>query len=142
MSAVGDTREGMGTLQPVVHRNAWTLFCLKCVPRSPLLRSGGFLELPADDMKLLHVYSCRADTQAHVDEFVRELRKRDSQVALNAFRLNAVFDLPERAVELAATLSIEEVLVVARKVQGGETMVDTMHPCPLVVNPLVRRVRP
>ncbi|MGZ5094097.1 MAG: hypothetical protein ACXWCY_13720 [Burkholderiales bacterium] len=90
-------------------------------------------------MDAIHIFSCRADTQANVDQFVEELRKRDSRVALMAFRLNLIFDLPERAVEVAARLPMEEVLGAAREVPGGETMTDTMCACPLVTNPLVRK---
>jgi hypothetical protein len=81
-------------------------------------------------------FSCRADTQAHVDDFLRELQMCDPSVVLKSYHLNFVFDLPERAVEIASSLSLDEMMHVAGRVAGGATIVATLRDCPLVANPL------
>jgi hypothetical protein len=86
---------------------------------------------------MLHFFSCRADKQAHADDFLQELRARDSAVKLKSYHLNSIFDLPERAVEVAADLSLDQIIRVAGRVAGGATIVATLRDCPLVVNPLV-----
>jgi hypothetical protein len=85
---------------------------------------------------VLQFFSCRADTQAHVDDFLRELRTCEPGVVLKSYHLNVVFELPERAIEIAASLSLDEMIHVAGRVAGGATIVATLRNCPLVVNPL------
>jgi hypothetical protein len=89
-------------------------------------------------MTALQVFSCRSDSAAQVDELLDELKKCDVSAMLKAFRLNRVFDLPERVIEISSTMSLEEVLRAAGNVQDGKTIVDTMCECPIVKNPLVR----
>jgi hypothetical protein len=62
------------------------------------------------------------------------------RAVLSVFCLNLIFDLPERVIEIAAALSLEDVLRAAANVQGGQIIVDTMCACPIVKNPLVRRI--
>jgi hypothetical protein len=113
--------------------------CLKSALRSPHTtaaapqRGSGVAMMNA-----VQVFSCRSDTSAHADELIEELKKCDVSAIHKAFRLNRIFDLPERVIEIASSLSLEEVVRAAGNVAGGKTMVDTMCACPIVTNPRVR----
>ena len=103
--------------------------CLSCCSQRLVAKT-------ATGCAVLQFFSCRADTQAHVDEFFQELRTCDPSVLLRSYHLNVLFDLPERAVEIATSLSLDEMMHVARRVAGGATLTATLRDCPLVVNPL------